>query len=317
MLTDPLIFSQSSGTNDAPDQQSSKLNDSESSPKKSPVKEITKETKNVVEVKEDEKTKDKEEDDPKSKEDENVDSKKEVDSDVLEKETVGDSKPGKLEAVCDEGSVSDLNKSLSQGGDSVSEKKIIKNVDINDSDVLNVTDSSNQDKADLDIGSKDTRKRRWDNKTKSETKQDVQTRGKDIKIKLKRRTSNQGSNQVGEQEGSVQSMSHETETSTTDTSGTRASTTDCTESADITKKTRSSRKSKLDNAKSSQKDKKVDKKLDVANDNASANKSEVVKPPKQSKSKKADAKPAVEEDGQDEKRSSRSKLRFIFCAFPS
>ncbi|KAG1698569.1 Apoptotic chromatin condensation inducer in the nucleus [Nymphon striatum] len=222
-----------------------------------------------------EKTMDNEELASKSKDDENVDSKKEMNSESSVNETVEDSKSGKLEAVCDEGSVSDLNKNFSEGGNSISEEIPNKNVDLNISNVLNVTDSSS-DKADLDIGNKDIRKRRWDNKNKSDTKQDIHSRSKDIKIKLKRRTSNQGSDQAGEQKGSGQSMSHETET-TDDTSGTGTSSTDCTESADNINKAKNSHKSEVDDSKSSQKEDKLEE-----NDDASSNKNKAEKLPEQS-----------------------------------
>ncbi|KAG1698566.1 hypothetical protein GQR58_005731 [Nymphon striatum] len=257
------------------------MNETESSPKKLPINDILKDTKNDIEVKEDEKTMDNEELASKSKDDENVDSKKEMNSESSVNETVEDSKSGKLEAVCDEGSVSDLNKNFSEGGNSISEEIPNKNVDLNISNVLNVTDSSS-DKADLDIGNKDIRKRRWDNKNKSDTKQDIHSRSKDIKIKLKRRTSNQGSDQAGEQKGSGQSMSHETET-TDDTSGTGTSSTDCTESADNINKAKNSHKSEVDDSKSSQKEDKLEE-----NDDASSNKNKAEKLPEQSKPKKAD-----------------------------
>ncbi|KAG1670651.1 hypothetical protein GQR58_016754 [Nymphon striatum] len=299
----------SSGIADDTDQQPTKMNETESSPKKLPINDILKDTKNDIEVKEDEKTMDNEELASKSKDDENVDSKKEMNSESSVNETVEDSKSGKLEAVCDEGSVSDLNKNFSEGGNSISEEIPNKNVDLNISNVLNVTDSSS-DKADLDIGNKDIRKRRWDNKNKSDTKQDIHSRSKDIKIKLKRRTSNQGSDQAGEQKGSGQSMSHETET-TDDTSGTGTSSTDCTESADNINKAKNSHKSEVDDSKSSQKEDKLEE-----NDDASSNKNKAEKLPEQSKPKKADAKPkksdakpAVEKDEQNEKRPSRSKIR--------
>ncbi|KAG1688198.1 Apoptotic chromatin condensation inducer in the nucleus [Nymphon striatum] len=299
----------SSGIADDTDQQPTKMSETESSPKKLPINDILKDTKNDIEVKEDEKTMDNEELASKSKDDENVDSKKEMNSESSVNETVEDSKSGKLEAVCDEGSVSDLNKNFSEGGNSISEEIPNKNVDLNISNVLNVTDSSS-DKADLDIGNKDIRKRRWDNKNKSDTKQDIHSRSKDIKIKLKRRTSNQGSDQAGEQKGSGQSMSHETET-TDDTSGTGTSSTDCTESADNINKAKNSHKSEVDDSKSSQKEDKLEE-----NDDASSNKNKAEKLPEQSKPKKADAKPkksdakpAVEKDEQNEKRPSRSKIR--------
>ncbi|KAG1698568.1 hypothetical protein GQR58_005731 [Nymphon striatum] len=276
-----IYFFQSSGIADDTDQQPTKMNETESSPKKLPINDILKDTKNDIEVKEDEKTMDNEELASKSKDDENVDSKKEMNSESSVNETVEDSKSGKLEAVCDEGSVSDLNKNFSEGGNSISEEIPNKNVDLNISNVLNVTDSSS-DKADLDIGNKDIRKRRWDNKNKSDTKQDIHSRSKDIKIKLKRRTSNQGSDQAGEQKGSGQSMSHETET-TDDTSGTGTSSTDCTESADNINKAKNSHKSEVDDSKSSQKEDKLEE-----NDDASSNKNKAEKLPEQSKPKKAD-----------------------------
>ncbi|CAM1304104.1 ACIN1 (predicted), partial [Pycnogonum litorale] len=92
---------------------------------------------------------------------------------------------GKLDVVCDP--EDDLN--LGMKGSSGE----------NTSSVDRKINASERKSAESEVGkSKEGRRRRWDNKRVSEDKSDINDQTKDNKIKLKRRTSNQGSDQAGE-----------------------------------------------------------------------------------------------------------------------